>query len=202
MYEEKSTRSFGSELKTQATILGGMLAIMWLLELVDWLLPRATLDALGVRPRTLVGLRGILFGPFLHAGFGHLLANTIPFIVLGWFVMFRRTRDFVIVTVITALISGLGIWLFGPTNSIHIGASGLVFGYFGFLLLRGYFERSPWSIVWSVLVGLLYGGLIWGVLPQGNGISWQAHLFGFVGGVFAAYLLAERKTAVSPPTSF
>ncbi len=182
--------SIGSELKVQIMVLGGLIAFMWLLEVID-LLPVA-LDSFGVRPRTMVGLRNILFAPFLHVGFGHLIANTAPFLVLGWFVMMQRMRDFVFSTILITIISGLGIWLFGASNSVHLGASSLIFGYFGFLLLRGYFERSTKSIVLSVVVAVLYGGLIFGVLPQGGNISWEGHLFGFIGGILAAYFVADR----------
>ncbi|PSP35877.1 MAG: hypothetical protein BRC57_04615 [Cyanobacteria bacterium QS_8_48_54] len=122
----------------------------------------------------------------------HLIANTIPFITLGWFVMLQRTSDFFIVTSITMLVSGLGIWLFG-TSGLHIGASSLIFGYLGFLLLRGYFQRNFASILLSVVVGLFYGGLLLGILPSQPGISWEGHLFGFIGGVLAARLIAKRK---------
>ena len=196
MNDNEKINDIGRTLKTQATILGALVALFWAVELVDWIIFRGALDRFGVRPRTVVGLWGILFAPFLHAGFTHLLANTVPFLVLGWFVMVRRLQDFLSVTVITAVISGLGIWLTGASHSVHIGASGLIFGYFGFLLLRGYFERSLSSILWSVFVVFLYGGMLWGVLPRGMGISWQAHLFGFIGGGLAAYLLTERTTSL------
>jgi membrane associated rhomboid family serine protease len=107
--------------------------------------------------------------------------------------MLRETSDFFVVTIITMLVSGFGVWLTAPAYSIHIGASGVIFGYFGFLLLRGYFERSFAAILFSLIVGLLYGGLIWGVLPLQYGISWQGHLFGFIGGALAARLLAQSK---------
>jgi membrane associated rhomboid family serine protease len=182
-------------LRSQAIVLGGFVVFLWLIEGIDWLIFRGALDNFGVWPRTAVGLWGILFAPFLHVGFGHLAANSIPFLVLGWFVMLRRIRDFFIVTGIVTIASGLGIWLIAPANTVHLGASGLVFGYFGFLLLRGYFERSRSSILWSILVLFLYGGMIWGVLPQQYGISWQSHLFGFLGGILSAYLLSQRKNA-------
>ena len=183
----------GRILKSQATILGGFLAIVWLLEIIDQVFFGNGLNALGVRPRTFNGLIGIFFMPFLHNGLGHLLANTIPFVVMGWLVMLRRTADFFFVSIIVVLVSGLGIWLLGGTNTVHIGASGLVFGYFGFLVLRSYFERSFFSIVIAVVVLFIYGGLIWGVFPTfQSGVSWLGHFFGFVGGVWAAYLLTNR----------
>ena len=120
-------------LKSQAVILGGFLIAFWLLEAADQFLLGHALDQLGVRPRTMLGLRGILFAPFLHGNFAHLLANTVPFLVLGWFVMVQGMRKFWLVTLVTVLISGLGMWLFGRSNSVHLGASGLIFGYFGFL---------------------------------------------------------------------
>jgi len=188
----QETKALARELKTQGTILGGFVAVMWILEIVDIVLGGA-LNSYGVRPHQLIGLRGILFAPFLHGGFGHLIANTIPFLILGWFVMLQETRDFFVVTGITMLVSGLGTWLVGSSNSVHIGASGIIFGYLGFLLLRGYFERNFPSILLSLIVGFLYGGTIWGVLPIQYGVSWQMHLFGFIGGVIAARLLARRK---------
>lgn len=175
------------------TILFGLVGLMWALELFDLLLLGGALDAAGIRPRTTPGLWGILFAPFLHGGLGHLLANTFPFLTLGWLVMLRRTSDFFVVTPLTILFGGLGVWLFAGTNTVHIGASGLVFGYLGYLLLRGYFERSIPSIILSVVVGVLYGSALWGLLPSQPGVSWQGHLFGFASGVGAARLLGRRR---------
>ena len=187
------SKAIARELKTHTTILGGAIAIMWILEIIDLFFLRGRLNAYGIRPHTIIGLRGILFAPFLHAGLGHLIANTIPFLTLGWLIMLRETSDFFIVTAITTLVSGLGVWLFGNPYSVHIGASGVVFGYLGFLLLRGYFERSFIAIALSLIVGFFYGGVIWGILPTQRGISWEGHLFGFIGGILAARLLSRRK---------
>ena len=194
---KQEARAIAQEFKTQVLILGGLVAIFWCLEIVDASFLRGTLDLYGIRPRSLIGLRGILFAPFLHGSFAHLVANTAPFLTLGWLVMLREMRDFFVVTIITMLVSGIGVWLTAPAYSIHIGASGLIFGYFGFLLLRGYFERSFAAILFSLIVGLLYGGIIWGVLPLQYGISWQGHLFGFIGGAIAARLLARPKRRYS-----
>ncbi|MFZ0547454.1 MAG: rhomboid family intramembrane serine protease, partial [Candidatus Promineifilaceae bacterium] len=163
--QRQALNKVGRILKSQAIILGGLVAFAWLLEIVDLVFFHNQLNSLGVRPRTLGGLVGIFLMPFLHNGLGHLLANTIPFLVLGWLVMLRKTADFYFVSVIVILVSGFGVWLFGGTNTVHIGASGLVFGYFGFLVLRSYFERSFFSIVIAVIVIFFYGGLIWGVRP-------------------------------------
>ncbi|MFM6407345.1 MAG: rhomboid family intramembrane serine protease [Microcystis sp.] len=181
------------EIKTQAIILATFVAIFWLLEILDQFVFRGSLDYFGIMPHQVIGLRGILFAPFLHGDFPHLIANTVPFLILGWLVMLQETSDFFIVTGLTMLVGGLGVWLFATPGSIHIGASILIFGYLGFLLLRGYFQRNIPSILLSILVFLLYGGTIWGVLPSRPGISWQGHLFGFLGGVLAAKLIATDK---------
>jgi membrane associated rhomboid family serine protease len=189
-------RSIIGEFKQQITFLIGITAFLWSVEIIDWLVFRGYLDqVLGIRPRTMGGLVGIFFAPFLHGNFSHLFANTIPFVSLSWLVMLRNSSDWIVVTLLGALGSGLGTWLIGAPNSTHIGASGVIFGYFGFLLLRGYFERSVVAIAFSLLVTFLYGGLIWGTLPFVNApnISWEGHLFGFIGGAIAAKLLAKSR---------
>jgi membrane associated rhomboid family serine protease len=183
---------------TQALILGLCVAVAWGLELVDQVAFHGSLDRYGIRPRTVDGLWGILAAPLLHVGWLHLAANTLPFVVLGWLVMLRRVSDFAVVTLLAVLIGGFGVWLLGAANSIHLGASGLIFGYLGYLLARGYFERSLWAVLLGVVVLVLYGGVLWGVLPGQPGISWQGHLFGFIGGVVAARLLALDKPARRP----
>ncbi|WP_438010063.1 rhomboid family intramembrane serine protease [Sorangium sp. So ce321] len=188
-------RSITRELKLHAALLGGFVALLWSIEILDAVVFRGSLDALGIRPRTVPGLVGIALAPLLHGGFAHLAANTLPFVGLGWLIMLRKKRDLLLVTLVAALVGGLGVWLLGAPSSVHIGASGVIFGYFGFLLLRGWFERSALSIALSLVVGLVYGGMIWGVLPTRLGISWEGHLFGFLGGVLAARLLGGRLRA-------
>jgi membrane associated rhomboid family serine protease len=185
------------ELKLQWTILLGFVALLWGLEIVDTVLGNS-LDGLGIRPRSGAGLVGILLAPFLHGGFAHLAANSVPLLMLGWLVMLRETRHFFVVGIVATLVGGIGVWLVGASNSVHIGASGVVFGFLGYLLLRGYFERRFWPIVGSVLIGLAYGGMLFGMLPGQVGISWEGHLFGFLGGVVSARLLrsqlAQKRT--------
>jgi membrane associated rhomboid family serine protease len=185
-------RSIIRELKLHAMLLGGLLLMMWTLELADFVFFWGGLDTYGIRPRTVDGLRGIAFAPFLHRGFTHLAGNSILFFALGWLILLHNIRDFVIVTLLALLVSGLGVWLLGASRSVHIGASGVIFGYLGCLLLRGYFQRSVGAILLSLLVSAVYGGLLWGILPFAVGISWEGHLFGFLGGVLAAYLLRRR----------
>ena len=180
------------EIKTQLTILGGLAATFWAVEIIDFLIYRGQLDRYGIYPRYIPGLRGIIWSPFLHGDFTHLIANTAPFLILGWLVMLQETADFFWVSAIAMVVGGTGVWLFGAP-AFHIGASGVIFGYLGFLLSRGFFERNLPSIVLSLVVGFVYGGLIWGVLPGQPGVSWEGHLFGFIGGVVAARFLARRK---------
>ncbi|TAD80455.1 MAG: rhomboid family intramembrane serine protease [Oscillatoriales cyanobacterium] len=191
-----NTKTITRELQSHVAILGGCVALFWMIEIVDVFVFRGALNSYGVRPRNLDGLQGILLMPFLHGSFAHLAANTVPFVTLGWLIMLREVSDFFVVSGVTMLVSGLGVWLTGAPNSVHIGASGLIFGYFGFLLLRGYFERSFTSILLSLIVGFFYGSLIWGVLPSQPGVSWQAHFFGFVGGVLTAQLLGRQKPKI------
>jgi len=172
-------------LKSQALVLGGTLAVFWIVFVVNWVV-RGALLRFGVVPRTTVGLRGILFAPFLHASLDHIVANSIPFVVLGWMVMLRDERHFIPVTIAGMLGSAAAAWLLGARGSVHIGASGVIFGYLGFLMLSGWYARSAGSIVLSVFVTLAWGSLVLGMLPGVPGISWQAHTGGFIGGVLAA----------------
>jgi membrane associated rhomboid family serine protease len=194
--QEEDLVDIGHILRTQVVILGGFIITIWVLEAIDWVLG-GSLDQFGIVPRQSSGIWGIGAAPLLHVGFAHVAANTIPFLILGWFVLLRGVKSFMFVTAMVVIISGFGTWLIAPASSIHLGASGLVFGYFGYLLMRGYFERSWEAIVWSIVVLLLYGGMMVGLFPRGTGISWQMHLFGFIGGGFAAYLLANRESGAT-----
>lgn len=179
------TRSMSRTLKAQATVLCGAVALMWVVYFAT-LTTGGALLSLGIIPRSVIGLRGILFAPFLHGSFAHLLANSIPFAMMGWFVMLRDSRHFVPVTAAAMLGSGLVAWTLGAPGSVHVGASGVIFGYLGFLMLSGWYARSVGSILLSILVTVMWGGLVFGVLPGQVGISWQAHLGGFIGGALAA----------------
>jgi len=186
---QKNNPSLWQKIKRQLWILGCCTAILWGVEAVDRLILGGSLDTLGISPRTGAGLKGIVLAPFLHRDFAHLAANTVPLVVLGWFILLGGIGAFFFVLGLAAVIGGLGTWLLGGAGSVHIGASGVVFGFLGFLLVRGYFEKSSRAIVLSIVAALIYGGFVWGVLPGQEGISWQGHLFGFLGGVAAARLL-------------
>ena len=180
---------------TAASIISlvSLLVLMWLLELFNWSLPQLQLDNYGIRPRDIGWLPGIIIAPLLHGSWAHLIANTPPFIIFGGLVSLQGIKIFWLVTIISTLFSGLGVWLFSPENVVTVGASGVIFGYLGFLLLRGLFARSIGAILISLIVGFLYGGTLWGILPSSPNISWQAHFFGLIGGVFAASLGRKRS---------
>lgn len=172
-------------------ILGGFISVLWVLEIVDTLIFKGWLNRFGILPRRWIGLRGIFLAPLLHGNLRHLSMNTVPLVVLGWLILVRSTQVFVIVTAAVWLIGGLGVWLFAGAKSNHIGASGLVFGYLGFLLTNGYVEQSLVAIATTILVGLLYGSTLWGILPLQRGVSWQGHLFGVLTGGLCAYYLPQ-----------
>ena len=146
----------------------------------------------GIEPRTVYGLTGIVMAPFLHGSLQHLLANTVPFVILGAVILLRGARAFLTVAVVSALIGGFGTWLFGTPGTMHIGASGVVFGFFGYLLFRAAYDRRLSSFLIAVVVAALYGtSLLMSIIPA-QGISWSGHLFGFLGGVYAARLRYGR----------
>lgn len=175
----------------------GMAALMWVLEVVDALADHR-LDRYGIEPREADGLLGILFAPFLHVGFGHLAGNTVPFLALGAGIALSGIARVAIVTAVVGLVGGLGTWLIGPDNSVHLGASGLVFGYATYLISRGIFERNLIHLAVAAVVAAGYGGVLLGGLLPEDGVSWQGHLFGAIGGVLAARLLAPDDARQHP----
>ncbi|WP_375424233.1 rhomboid family intramembrane serine protease [uncultured Friedmanniella sp.] len=168
-----------------------LLGILWVLELVDQASGNA-LDQYGIHARELDGLPEIFTAPFLHAGYAHLVSNSVPFLVLGFLVLLGGAVRWLVSSLVSIVSSGLVAWLLTPANTIVLGASGLIFGWLTYLLARGLWSRRPGQVVLAVLVLLVYGSLIWGVLPGAAGISWQAHLGGAAGGVLAAWRLHRR----------
>lgn len=187
MADEGVGRPRVSELLVPVVPVLAMLAMMWGSEAVDTALGGA-LDRFGIRPRQLDGLDGLVLAPFLHSGFGHLIANSLPFLIMGVAICVSGVRGFVHVTLIVGLIAGVGTWLTGSSGSLHIGASGLVFGYLTYLMSRGLFARRIGYLVGGAVTFIVYGGVLWGLVPR-PGISWQGHLFGAIGGVVAAAVI-------------
>ncbi len=166
--------------------------VLFLIELIDTLTGSWLDHNAGIEPRHLRGLDGVLFAPFLHASFAHVTANSVPLILLGTFVLAAGTRWFLLATAVIALVSGVGTWLFGSSNTVVVGASGVILGYLGALLTRGIVERTWWNVAVGLLIALLYGWQVVTLVPTAKQVSWQAHLFGFLGGVLAAVLLRTR----------
>lgn len=178
--------------------VGAMAVIMWVAEIVDTVMG-GDLDAYGIEPRDTDGLDGIVFAPFLHGGFDHLIANTVPFLVLGAIIALSGLARVALVTVIVMVVGGLGTWLVAPSHTVHIGASGVVFGYAGYLIARAVYTRSLSHLAAGIIVVAIWGfTLLGGLLPQ-DGISWQGHLFGLVGGVVAAWALDGRDARRGRP---
>ena len=171
-------------------VLVGAVSTMWLSEGVDQVAFDGDLDRFGIVPRQLDGLTGVALAPFLHAGFGHLVANTIPLLVLGGLIAFKGLRRLVTVAVGVVVLGGLGVWVFGR-SAIHLGASGVVFGFLGYLVAAGVLERRLRSVVLAVVAVALYGGMIWGVLPGTPGVSWESHLFGLLSGLVMARVVTR-----------
>jgi membrane associated rhomboid family serine protease len=170
-----------------------ILAGLWILELLDQLSGNE-LDQLGIHAREVDGMPEIFTAPFLHAGWDHLISNSLPFYVLGFLVLLGGLARWVASSLIIIIISGMTAWSLTPAHTIILGASGLIFGWLTYLLARGIWSRRPAQVVVAIIVLLLYGGLILGVLPGSAGVSWQAHLGGAIGGVVAAWLLHRRAS--------
>lgn len=181
------------------TVIGLFVAVLYVIELVDQVLNNR-LDQEGVQPQETDGLLGILFAPLLHAGWGHLIGNTLPLLVLGFLVLLSGVGTWVRVTAIVWVVGGVGTWLVAPPGTVHLGASVLIFGWLVYLLLRGFVSGRAGQILLGLVILLLYGGVLWGVLPGQPGISWQGHLFGALGGAIAAFTVAERRQPSGVPS--
>jgi len=170
----------------------GFLGVMWGVEILNGFMGHR-LSVWGILPRTTQGLIGIVLSPILHGSFNHVLSNTIPFLLLGGLVGLRGSQKLVGVSLFIIVVGGMAVWLIGR-SVIHVGASGLVFGYFGYLVANGWYDRRPISILAAIAVIVLYGGLLFGVLPTQSFVSWEAHLFGLIAGVLAARLTRGGRT--------
>jgi membrane associated rhomboid family serine protease len=178
-------------------------AVLYLIELVNMATFGLLTRLFGIRPRDVSSLPDVLTSPLVHdsTSWAHLLANTLPLFVFGFLAFLAGLRQFLTAVVLSWFGSGLGVWMFGSLlghPSITVGASGVVFGLFGFLLVRGFFNRSWGQILLALVLFAVYGGVLLGILPTvGSGISWQAHLFGLAGGVAAAIVLRPRGRAAA-----
>jgi len=174
--------------------LVAFVALLWAVQVVNWIMGYGLNPAFGLIPRHLAGLDGVIAMPLLHGSFAHLMANTPPLLVMGGLLVATTTRALLPVNAVVIGLGGGLVWLFGG-SAIHIGASGLVFGWFGFLVARGLVDRSPITLGASLVVGVLYSSILWGALPGQPGVSWEAHLFGAIAGAAAAFLVRTHVHA-------
>ena len=169
-----------------------ILLIFWIVEIINTIVGHK-FGTFGILPRNVVGLRGIILSPFIHHGIPHLILNSIPFVILGTIVIIRGVGQFFQISVFIIMIGGIGVWIFGRT-ALHAGASGLIFGYFGFLVAAGWYEKKIVSILIAVAVLFLYGGAIFsGIMPTQRFVSWEGHLFGLLAGILTAKMLVKKK---------
>jgi membrane associated rhomboid family serine protease len=179
------------------SLLVAIVVLMWVIEGINSL-DNQGLNLDGIYPRNVGHLWGILTAPFLHVSFAHLIDNTIPFVFMGVIIALRGAARLALVTAIVIIIGGIGTWLIAPAGSVTVGASGVVFGYATYLLTRGIFNRSWLEFLTGIVVGVVWGGALLSSLVPQHGISWQDHLCGAIGGIFAAWLLARPRPARSP----
>lgn len=175
-----------SQLKLLLYIAG----FLWIVHVVGHIFP---LQGLGIIPRELHGLAGIIFAPFIHADFPHLIANSISLIILGFILASTEDRGIVYILFAVMLLGGLGTWAIGRSGTVHIGASGVIYGILGYLIARGFFRKDFKSVIVSVLVLFMYGGMIFGVLPTVPHMSWESHLCGFLSGIITASSGKKRR---------
>ncbi len=183
-------------MKTSLKISLWVVAIIWIVFILNYIFV-VDFRAYGIRPRDIYGLIGIPLSPFLHGNYEHIISNSIPLFFLTLTIVQFYKKLWLPVTIFSIFVGGFAVWLFAQSNSNHIGASGVIFSYIGFLLFSGIFRRSFKSILIGIIVFLLYGGALWnGIIPNQPGVSWQGHLFGAIAGIFVAYIYRNkyRKT--------
>ncbi|MFD6168189.1 rhomboid family intramembrane serine protease [Streptomyces coeruleorubidus] len=186
--------SRGDRAMAAGKLMLAWITLLWLLEVVDVVSGHA-LDGLGVTPRTPSELADVVPSAFIHFGFAHLAANTVPLLVLGFLAALAGLRRFLLVCALIVLVDGVGVWLIAPAHTNTAGASGLIFGLFGFLLVSGFVERRPWGVLAGILVAAIWGGsILAGLAPTQTGVSWQGHLLGLLAGVAAAFVFRRRAT--------
>lgn len=181
---------FSGKKLTQLKQLMFLAVLLWVVHVIGLLVP---LDGYGIIPRELSGLKGILFAPFIHGDFPHLMANTVSLIILGFILASIEDNGIAPVLLAVMLLGGIGTWVIGRSGTVHIGASGVIYGILGYLIAIGFFRKDLISVIVSVSVFFMYGGMIFGVLPSVPHMSWESHLCGFVSGIITASTPAERK---------
>jgi membrane associated rhomboid family serine protease len=190
------TEAFYASLGRAFVTMCAVIPFLFLIEALDQGVGGYLDSEGGIIPRRIEGLDGVLFSPFLHAGWAHLYGNAVPLILVGTFALAGGSRRFIWSTIVIMLVSGLGVWLIGNPNTVVVGASGVIFGYLGLVFVRGLVEHSWWNIGVAAFIGLLYWYQLYNVLPTDQPISWQGHLLGLFGGAIAAVIFRRPRVAV------
>lgn len=181
----------GGRIRTGISLAVGFLVVEWLVQVINFLVFGGALSNYGIRPLDFNGIWGIFTAPLLHANFEHLISNSVPGAIFCFLIGLSGRKAWWEVTIITVLVAGIGTWLLGGPGTSHIGASSLVYGWLAYLIVRGLFNRSFLQTALGVVLGFAYSGLVWGVLPVYEGVSWQGHLFGAIGGVIAGMTITS-----------
>ena len=178
-----------------ALFLMGITLCFWVITIIDQNTPQWNLTIeYGIKPKDTNGILGIFTAPLIHVNYAHLIGNTLPFMVLGGMVLFSGKRKFIFTTIVSGLISGIGIWLFAREGTVHAGSSTLIFSYLGFIIIQAWITRSCLSATLAIISGTLYGTLLLTLLINQNGISWHGHLFGLLGGLLSGLLIISSPS--------
>ncbi len=198
MSSSKTEKTWAERSKKRAVGLLAFVGVLWLILLADTLTPGLAFANFGIMPRDPNALSGVLFAPFLHGDFGHLLGNSFPLIVLGWLMLARGAREFIVGTAAVVFLGGMGVWLLGRPNTVHIGASLIVFGWLGYLMSAGWHDRKAKSFLVALVVTIVYAGPVLSLVTFNTAISWEAHLYGFLAGAMAARALLGKQIPKQP----
>ncbi|MEV6828313.1 rhomboid family intramembrane serine protease [Amycolatopsis sp. NPDC051102] len=189
-----------AEAKKALWVMVGLLAVLWLVQIVNAVDDYDIGRDLGIMPRDPASLPDVLTSPFMHYGWGHLEANSGPLFIFGFLAAYRGVKKWFGVSLLIIVASGLGVWFTAPSNTVTVGASGLLFGYFGYVIVRGLFDRHPIDIVIGLVMALCFAYQFTSLLPTDERVSWQGHLFGFAGGIIGGWLFRDRRPkAVATP---
>jgi membrane associated rhomboid family serine protease len=181
-----------AEARNALFVMVGFLAILWIIQIVNWADSYRLTFEYGIIPHDVARLPDIFTAPFLHVSWEHIEGNSGPLFIFGFLAAYRGVRKFLLLTLLVAITSGLGAWIFENPNSVGVGASGVVFGYFGYIIVRGFFDRHLIDVMLGLVMALCFAYQFTVLLPQ-QGIGWQAHIGGVVGGIAGGWLLRDRR---------
>ncbi len=200
-----SAEAMIAEARKAFWVMVGFLAVLWILQIFNALDNYAISNEHGIVARDVSSLPGILTAPFLHVNWAHIEGNSGPLFIFGFLAAYRGVRKWLGVSVLIIIVSGLGAWLISPAGTDTVGASGVIFGYLGYVLVRGIFDRHRIDIVIGLVMALCFAYQFADLLPQNNGVSWQAHVFGFAAGIIGGWFFREKRQkkarAVAAPTA-